>query len=175
MEKKYEESFGKVKASLKEVKTRQMHDEYCLRGILRCHLPLELTSYMPQLKILLSVLYFVLLVLLRSVDLLSSMKEDLSALQELTRNATVIFSGITERCVWWEEGRKMNKARRFINSAMAKSMTDTGGVFLDNTEERWTLQVGWGLFVREGKLYFLQMQINKNYISTEHECLVLSQ
>lgn len=72
--------------------------------------------------------------LLRSLDLLSSMKEDVSALQKIT-NATVIFSGITERCVWrWGEGPKMNKARKFINSAMAHYMADTGGVFIDNKE-----------------------------------------
>ncbi|XP_050964015.1 uncharacterized protein LOC127164237 isoform X3 [Labeo rohita] len=72
--------------------------------------------------------------LLRSVDLLSSMKEDISAIQKITK-ATVIFSGITERCVWqWGEGPKMNKARKFINSAMAKYMADTGGVFIDNKE-----------------------------------------
>lgn len=50
-------------------------------------------------------------------------------------NATVIFSGVTERCVCrWGEDPKMNKARRFINSAMAQYMADTGGVFIDNKE-----------------------------------------
>ncbi|XP_073695243.1 uncharacterized protein [Garra rufa] len=70
--------------------------------------------------------------LVRSVDLLSSMKKDISALQDIT-GAKVIFSGITERRVWkWAEGPKMNKARKFINSVMAKHMADTGGVFIDN-------------------------------------------
>ncbi|RXN11627.1 hypothetical protein ROHU_010525 [Labeo rohita] len=70
----------------------------------------------------------------RSVDLLSSMKEDISALQKIT-SATVMFSSITERCVWrWGDGRKLNKARKFVDSAMAQFMADTGGVFIDNKE-----------------------------------------
>ncbi|RXN32640.1 sterile alpha motif domain-containing 3-like protein [Labeo rohita] len=70
----------------------------------------------------------------RSVDLLSSMKEHISALQKIT-SATVMFSGITERCVWrWGDGRKSNKARKFINSAMAQYTADNGGVFIDNKE-----------------------------------------
>ncbi|KAL1276253.1 hypothetical protein QQF64_035876 [Cirrhinus molitorella] len=72
--------------------------------------------------------------LMRSVDLLSSMKKDLSVLQKCT-DATVIFSGITERHVWrCGEGPKINKARKFVNSVMAKHMTNMGGEFIDNKE-----------------------------------------
>lgn len=60
--------------------------------------------------------------------------------------------------VWqWGEGRKMNKARKFINSAMATYTAETGGVFISHKDITWgrrTVQKGWGSFTRQGKLFF---------------------
>ncbi len=58
----------------------------------------------------------------KSVDLVRSMKEDVSLLNH--SGAPLIFNG--QRCVWrWGEGHKMNKARKFINSIMAQYINET--------------------------------------------------
>ncbi|KAK2915701.1 hypothetical protein Q8A67_000075 [Cirrhinus molitorella] len=47
---------------------------------------------------------------------------------------------------WWGEGWKMNKARKFINSAIAQYMEDTGEVFMDKEITQKTEELlEWGI------------------------------
>ncbi|XP_068076324.1 uncharacterized protein [Danio rerio] len=73
---------------------------------------------------------------IKSVILAAVMKQDLQDLHRQFPQMKIIFSAITQRCLWRsaESLRKVDRARRFVNHAMATIMVSVGGAIVHHPE-----------------------------------------
>ncbi|XDV25432.1 hypothetical protein PO909_029352 [Leuciscus waleckii] len=65
---------------------------------------------------------------IKSVKLVAGIKQDLQDLNRQFPQMKIIFSAITQRC-WWRSSqpKKIDKARRFVNSVMSSFVCTLGG------------------------------------------------
>ncbi|XP_073765255.1 uncharacterized protein isoform X2 [Danio rerio] len=73
---------------------------------------------------------------IKSIILAAMIKQDLRDLHRQFPQMKIIFSAITQRCLWRsaENLKKVDRARRFVNRVMATFMVSVGGAIVHHPE-----------------------------------------